>query len=485
VGTATLTEAFRGRPEPDFAVLFSSRAAEHGLVGNADYAAANGFLDAVAQTSTLARRVVSIGWPVWHGAGMVADPARLVEHVPPAVERPGTVTWEGRVSAATHWVLDEHRVGRTPVMPGTGYLDLVVGVFRDKLGQAGPSVELTDVVFTAPLLDTPGGRAIRIVFEPGADGYDFTVSSTADRADAVVHATGHIDDSREEPKHIDIAAIRTKLQVADAGPVVMRPAEHPFTLGPRWRCVKESWRSDTDTLVQLELLPAFTADLAEHPLHPAMLDVAVGPTRTPAESTYVPFLCRRLIVHSGLPGRFASHIRHRAAGQDSAVGDIDLVDENGTLLVRCEEFTFRKAAFAGPAVEQPAQAPRFGVSLAEGVDLLMRVLRGTTPPHVLVRPSGAQRPERPVPVVDAVPRTGSVADQLRQLWQSVLGGQPAGADADFFDVGGDSLAAVDLMGRIKAVFGVELGIGLLLRLRTFGALLETVEAREDRVLGEF
>src|SRR5690606_26578848 len=61
----------------DFFALFASAAGAWGSAGQADYAAANGFLDAFAERrSTLVRdgrrrgRTVAIDWPLWAEGGM-------------------------------------------------------------------------------------------------------------------------------------------------------------------------------------------------------------------------------------------------------------------------------------------------------------------------------------------------------------------------------------------------------------------------------
>ncbi|MGN6150477.1 MAG: SDR family NAD(P)-dependent oxidoreductase, partial [Lysobacteraceae bacterium] len=65
----------------DFFALFSSGVAAFGNVGQADYAAANGFLDAFAAVRAArvaaherSGRTVSIAWPLWDAGGMRPDP---------------------------------------------------------------------------------------------------------------------------------------------------------------------------------------------------------------------------------------------------------------------------------------------------------------------------------------------------------------------------------------------------------------------------
>jgi len=73
-GALALRDACAGL-DLDAFVLFSSLAGPFGNPGQADYAAANGFLDALARSSCGA--IMSINWPLWEEGGMrVNDPTR-------------------------------------------------------------------------------------------------------------------------------------------------------------------------------------------------------------------------------------------------------------------------------------------------------------------------------------------------------------------------------------------------------------------------
>src|SRR6266545_1592443 len=81
IGTYNLDQASRN-VELDFFVLFSSLAGALGNLGQADYAAANGFMDQFAayrnrQVAAGARRgrTLSINWPLWEAGGMGVDAA--------------------------------------------------------------------------------------------------------------------------------------------------------------------------------------------------------------------------------------------------------------------------------------------------------------------------------------------------------------------------------------------------------------------------
>lgn len=71
-GTLSLMNALASS-SPDFLVLFSSIRALQAPMGLVDYAAANAFLDAIAENEEWAYPVISINWPGWANTGMISD----------------------------------------------------------------------------------------------------------------------------------------------------------------------------------------------------------------------------------------------------------------------------------------------------------------------------------------------------------------------------------------------------------------------------
>lgn len=546
-GTASLDAAFERQPRLDFAVYFGSRAAVEGLVGGADYAVANAFLDAAARTSPLAGgRVLSIGWPVWREVGMAArsdvDISQLSAAVRerasgarPAPPEPALV-WEHELSQATHWSLDEHRVGPLPLLPGTAYIDLLVRGFREAVpGLDGRPLVIEDLVFQAPLFAAQP-RVLRLTARPSGNGYDVLVQSRPADADSgwTTHATGSLAAGDQPPPEVDLAALRQRFAAAGERQVIARRGGGVgmFTQGPRWHNIEAYWDAGDERLMSVHLPAPYLSDLTGHALHPALMDTAMAAIRTGAHHSSVPFLYRRCAVFADLPARFFVHARRDApARADTVSGDIDLIAEDGRLLLRAEGFTMRvvdrdslvaATAPAGTAAEPAADASPDGLAPEAGVDLLLRLLDAGLTGHVLVRPhrhdqplpvgesdlaartgapdAAAHQPDPispaaapdPGPVAVAGPpaptarpadgpqpagaelaaaaepaRSGAVEDRLAVLWQQALGTVTLAEDEDFFDAGGNSLTAVELMARIREVFQVKMSIALLLEARTF------------------
>jgi acyl transferase domain-containing protein len=542
-GTLNIEETFADAPRLDFVVYYSSRAGTDGLVGGADYAAANAFLDAMAGESKLAGgQVLSVGWPVFSGAGMAVksgyDTEGLAGQVARITRGGGTpkpahddgdeaISWETDLDAASHWVLDEHRVNRIPLLPGTAYLDLLVRGFRERVTpREQGAIVLEDVVFRAPFYDARP-RRMRFSFRARGAGHEFTVASRPGddpSAPWVTHATGRASHSAAARPAVDLAALRARLEAAgaDSGGKQVKSA---FTLGPRWRNLTAQWTAGNERLVVAELPAAFHSDLAGHAMHPALLDTMTASIRRPGEGSTVPFLYRRLVHHADLPGTFFGYVRRlESASAETVSGDLDLIDSDGNVLVSIAGFTMRDvdlatawAQDAGPtqvavapdagsetATPTPAGAAMDGLEPEAGTDLLLALLSARAAGHVLVRP---HRDGAPVPLGAPVPRTtapqsgtepsagaasheaaaddtaaaarltsGSLEERLGRLWAEALGVSSITDDQDFYEAGGHSLTAVEIMSRVREMFGVELSIGLLLETPTFGGLVRVLRA---------
>jgi acyl transferase domain-containing protein len=111
---------------------------------------------------------------------------------------------------------------------------------------------------------------------------------------------------------------------------------------------------------------------------------------------------------------------------------------------------------------------------AEEVTVALPPAGDAARPAIAVEPQ--QAPARPVsarPVKTADP--APTADRLRQLWTEILGEGDIGQDTGFFDLGGNSLTAVELMSRVRAEFDVELGVTALFDHPTFGELAAHID----------
>ncbi|MFI7438409.1 type I polyketide synthase [Nonomuraea indica] len=508
-GTLALLEVLRGRTDLDFFVAFSSRAALRGLVGGADYAAANAFLDAVVRRQPLAGCVsTTINWPSWAEVGMAARQGRQPRTGRTGSE-PGARRWSTRLSAEDYPILDEHRMDGVPVLPGTAQVDFVLRAFHEAVGHAdGRPAQLRDMVFRRPVI-TREPVLLEVAFEPQDDLWRFTVRtaplspSPGSPDDHRLHTTGEIRLVDAGADKVDLDGLRASL------PERRTPANAPenrlFTIGPRWPG-EEIWISGEDAGTKLAVLAfpeAFDHELGEHVLHPTLLDAAVSLARDPdLEPPHAPFAYQSIVVHRPIPGLAYSHIRRRPSGSGTIVADIDVLTAGGDVAVEVRGFTMRRvdetmvapeAARGGRGADAGQDpSPDGGIAPETGVGMLLRLLGRPGHRQVAITMSGEDavlrsqgrvpddagdgRPGAPA-TAPARPSEGTPSDdasieaRLGEMWCAEFGVESVGPDENFFDLGGDSFTAVGLVEKIRRGFGVEIGIAAIFDHPTVGELV--------------
>ncbi|AWW42204.1 type I polyketide synthase [Streptomyces cadmiisoli] len=522
-GTLALQDAF-GDLSLDTVVLFSSVSSVVGGIGDTDYTGANAFLDAYATSEHgWSAQVLSLGWGAWGRIGMAArSTARdllgrsdasgaatasaaagrsgavpithpvLTELVPASGGDPAYC--RGTVSAAQHWLLDEHRIGGVPVVPGTGQLELVrAAVAAWRPAPDGESeLELSDVAFTEPITVADGTRTeVRVALRPDADGVEFTVSSVHGET-VRTHTRGHAAWVRpDSTAPLDLAAVRGRCaeSAAEAERFQEQLDSNPFlTFGPRWRCLREAWIGADEELVRL--VPA-EADGTDWPLHPALLDVATMPVGPGGGGTRLPIGYGRVRIHAPLDSAVWVHRWRDGAHDDTAAvvsWDFVVTDDGGRPLVTVADFMLRavdpdaiRAAVATtpePAAPDAGPADPWAIQPADGLDALHRVVAAAPAAHVLITPGrydamlrgsaerarralAVLRGETPEPVAAGPSERGtSGGDDLTatvsRVWSAVLGEEDIADDDNFFELGGNSLVAVQLVAQIRKATGVRL-----------------------------
>jgi acyl transferase domain-containing protein/acyl carrier protein len=441
-GARNLVDSLRPH-SPDFIALFASTLGVTGAPGQADYCAANAYLDALAaheqEREDGGLPVVAIDWDGWQELGMAAREGASRPTGHPLLgtlieENARYAVYENRISAAADWLVDEHRMHGHPVVPGTGHLELARAAFVRHLPQPGGTLELDDISFFAPVvLAERETRTLRTVLE-----WDRSTDGGADGAPALA-ARFCVLSRREDPQAPWLRHCAGRIRRApEPGPAdPADPAElagrltevsgavheGPMGFGPRSRCVKRIWSGPDETLAELELPEAFAADLDRLDLHPSLLDLANAyPGVFLAEEFRIPIAYGRMALHAPLPRRFFSH--HRTTGSDHAgkatrTAEISLYAPDGRLLVRTEGFVLKHPGDLPARLESvrdgtaadlaPYQGPGSGehrsggprglaghlertIAPEQGLQALVRVLDAGLRPQVVVAPQGLRRP---------------------------------------------------------------------------------------------
>ncbi|RMH16883.1 MAG: SDR family NAD(P)-dependent oxidoreductase [Acidobacteria bacterium] len=561
LGTLALDAALRESSlQPGFLMLCSSTIAILGGVGQVDYCAANNFLDAYAAARAAAvpdAYTVSVNWSGWTEVGMAVETAlppslRPAEKAPPAAaagegaaQAPASadesaghpllqrrlagngdeVIFAGELSTADCWILDEHRIAGRGALPGTTHLELARAAFAALTGSS--TARLEEVFFLTPLMVDDGERAeMRIVLSPQGERYRFRVESRPAAGGAYrEHARGTVGPAGAgDAGAVDLEAVRRRCtdQVVTIDPAQLADQEGRLvSWGPRWQSLRQiHLRQGEECLAELELPPDFAADCDRLGLHPALLDVATALTSGLAEDgEYLPLSYRAVTVKAPLPPHVFSHLRARPGqgGKETVSTDVSLLDETGRELLAIEGFTMKKVggAAAGlrrnegaPAAAEtaPAGAPdpspfaRGGMSPAEGVEVLRRILAHGRQPQIVASPSdlharirqaaavdrarlgdqvaapGAAESSHPRPdlATPYVAPSSELEKQLADLWQRVLGLDEVGVHDNFFELGGDSVMGIQIIAGAREI-GLELQPEQLFEHQTIAELAALAE----------
>lgn len=428
------------------------------------------------------------------------------------------------------WVLDEHRLGGRGLLPGTAYLELLVSALR--AADPAAAVVVEGLVFARPLFVGDGeSRRLRLVLDEAADGrrqarFESRAAAGAEGDDGwVEHARAAVVLGAEtlgEPG--DLAAWRAagEERAGEASETESSATGGGlFAFGPRWqRLVRRAYVRDHEVLAELALPAAFRAEAASFLLHPALLDAATGVAQLFGEGPYLPLGYDRLTVLAPVPAEAWSRVR-RLDGRGSENGggatlacDLRVYDVEGRECLRVEGYTLRRletelegtsragepaarlanahglelgltpsegaevfarwaAAFAGePRVSVSCRDLPVLVTRAEALDAaeLMREATALT--------AGRRRHARTLRQTPYVAPRNELETQLCNLWRELLGVEEIGVEDGFFDIGGDSLLATQLLGRIGHQLGVALPLRALFEAPTVALLaLRIVEAQ--------
>ncbi len=545
-GTLLLDEYLAGEPL-DFFVLFSSTSTEIGAAGQVDYVAANAFLNAFAESKTAATNIftIAVNWGVWQEVGMAVDaavrlgiadqtqtvgvdgPHPLLDKI--IVETDEEIVYATNYRTDTHWILDQHRIKNgEALIPGTGYLEIAKAAIEK--GASNGQVEIHDLFFLAPLAVADAeSREVRVSLEKNGSGYGFSVTSRNQDLTWQEHVRGKVSNGRSpQPTTQNLQEIAARCTVREVrfAPMEQDTKQETFlNFGPRWKNLRQVCYGENEVLAMLELPEQFSDDLTSFTLHPALMDLATSaglPLVEGYETSsdfYVPLSYKKVQVNGPLPRRIYSHVRHAKDGrnhQEVPAFDVTIMDENGRSLVEIDEFMLKRVSYEsmvnGPkqrgggetavaADQEPSRlqlALTEGITPAEGVVAMQRILSSRVPPQLIV--SSLDLPGL-VRQADSDMDGGGEGDHLKldrpdlqssyqaprndlekrlvKYWEELLGITNIGIHDDFFELGGHSLIAVRLFARIKKALAVDLSLATLFEAPTIAQCAELLQNEYD------
>lgn len=546
-GTLVLDEALNGHTL-DFMLLCSSLTSVTGGLGMVDHSGANAFLDSFAHGRSLTSDtpVISVNWDAWLEVGQAAnaelsaglkdilqnDSGEKINH--PLVEKRLTDTQSEETfltefSTATHWVLDEHRIMGTGVLPGVAYLEIARKAFEKRAN--GNDVIIKNALFLKPLsVKDNEKQQVYTTLKSNGDRVDFVISSrtASGERDTQEHVTGSIYYQTPEPvrqHRIDEITERCEEKAIISGAQTNgeRNAgddskDQNVTFGKRWQNLyKKMYVGKNEALAALELPEEFSDELDTFLLHPSLMDAATGFVQTVGEGFYLPMAYGKVRIKRPMQRKIYSYIESKDqgfSGKETISCNILIMDEQGNELVEIEEFLIRRIkdvasldtsspqskgirhATSEPSpgmhsqdsIRMVAANPTVGILPLEGAEAFGRMLStsvntpqilvSTKDIHALIKQANdvnravildeivkmqSQRPRHARPNISTqyvAPET-ALEQELVVLWEDTLNVEQAGVYDNFFEMGGDSLLATQLIARVGESFQISLSLRTL------------------------
>lgn len=511
--------------QPGFMLYFSSLSAFAGVSGQIDYTAANAFLDCHAawRNQNSLTRHIAVDWSVWRDAGMAASLAGKMGFAAqvPADSEPtlhpvlthyrstsGRHTFFGLVTPASTWLLDEHRTRQgQSILPGTAYIDLIRSALSMATnGSLGP-IELRNLVFMAPLSIADNEKRIVTIELVDADSSD---SGTGTQTTFGVSVSSYSRNDRDLLEHAScelVHAADSPIQeigsaVASKGVEVDGSYEHPLLqFGPRWNCIEAMRTSGAHAHIELSLKQP--EDLNNFPVHPALLDMAVGSAQAALggdelAGSLLPFRYDLIQILAPLEADVSSQVLCTERTKAGVSFDVDVRGTSGNYLVRARGFRLRRIpqqvspqSGAVGADSSPETANKIleigfrdGLTNEEGMLAIEHILRVPDFSHVVVatrdlkqllsatRESSRLTSEEPgvneETLDTSVPRPELTSvyrapasereKSIAELWEETLGISGIGIDDNFFELGGHSLLLTRIVSRLRQRLSLQLAL---------------------------
>lgn len=252
------------------------------------------------------------------------------------------------------FVLSDHHVGDTKVLPGVAFLEMGRAAADLAGGLPVSGFAITNVVWSKPiqLRDSQPVFVETLIERKDAQSLDFTVG-VHDEVSLNAHTAnmqGTIGFSEEiQPRTADLEDLKRRCaERVDPQACYDILLESGVNHGPAFRALAQVYRGENEALALLKLPRRLMQSLDVMPLHPVLLDaaiqawVAIG--KDAPDGAGVPFSCGRIDVLGPCTGAMWTHVRMRKTrGTGSPVRhlDIDLFDKNGQLAASLHDLVLR------------------------------------------------------------------------------------------------------------------------------------------------
>jgi acyl transferase domain-containing protein/acyl carrier protein len=492
-GFTNLEDYFKNK-NLDFIILCSALNTVQGAVGSMDYIAANAYMDAVAESITdTAHPVISIAWDAWEETGMYFNyKAKHASKLPFIYDENSLQLIETFPSMQWAMFAEEHRIDDNIVVPGALSLALFYQSFSKT--KSDIPMEIKNFSFIKPGIIQKIDHTKIICAKTSEDKTNTYILYNDEQHWSAI-ACGKIIPSNEKANDIDVN-FRVNDFLDQTNIPVDKFYEHPrVKLGACWDCLEWIKQKDKFYLAKISLPIDYTGQMQQLILHPVLLDVALSYYARLLKEHYLPLYVERIIIYQPLSTQLYSHVH--IINNDEVNGicktDIILLDLSYNIILKAEGFCLKKSA-----VVIESKAVNEGLTNNEGIEIFKLILERPAPYIVVskyanyfdqIKPImydreqiqiSAQVQQQPIETTNtATANTDTLINKIRAIWSDVLSIHNIKDNDDFFDLGGDSLFAIQACYKIKVSLAIDINPDVLLthsKLKDFCQLISEKQA---------
>lgn len=264
-----------------------------------------------------------------------------------------------RFSVEKDWVLKEHKIFSSNVVPGTAYLEVCREVFQELFGKENILIE--NLMFFDALVVTEDMGQVDVHFIVNLTGEgtaEFTVASKKlDESGEYIwaqHAQGRAvvneKTAQQQPLFEDILKEGTVTEMKMELPDEEQASKSTVYLGPRWNSFEHIYKLAADhgeyICTEMKLDDKYAADMKQFLYHPSLTDAALNfPLQMYVDhDIYLPYSYKNLNIYRSIPKHFYSKVKRTggATGADVMLFEAKFVDMEGNLIAEIEEYAVKR-----------------------------------------------------------------------------------------------------------------------------------------------
>lgn len=257
--------------------------------------------------------------------------------------------YQVEMTMAQNWELSEHRVNGKGVLPGTAFIEMAQFVGMDYFKE--DSFQVKDLIYLKPLACGEKNKVVvQVKLEEKENHVELGFYSKIEEdgfldkdwsCNAEMKLERH---ERQEEFQVPVADIMNRMEKVK--PEISRDFAIVEIIGNHWSDnLQGIYASENELVLDLYMSEEIWEESKQYYMIPSVLDQAISSGNFFSKSVYMPYCFKQGYFQRPLPRHFYSYIKKQEnpdAGDELALFDIYLCDENGQCFAQVNDYALKK-----------------------------------------------------------------------------------------------------------------------------------------------